>query len=68
LEEQISAQGARLRIRGAGVTGYAKDILKDIIHAEAALVETVAPGAYTAVVAGKDDLTGVGLVEVYRTP
>lgn len=42
LEEQISAQGARLRIRGAGVTGYAKDILKDIIHAEAALVETVA--------------------------
>ena len=26
----------------------------------------LAPGAYTAIVAGKDDLTGVGLVEVYR--
>jgi len=35
---------------------------------ESAIVETLAPGAYTAIVAGKDDLTGVGLVEVYRSP
>jgi len=35
---------------------------------ESALFETLAPGAYTAVVAGKGDLTGVGLVEVYRLP
>ena len=35
---------------------------------ESAVFETLAPGAYTAVVAGKDDLTGVGLVEVYRLP
>jgi len=35
---------------------------------ESAVFEMLAPGAYTAVVAGKDDLTGVGLVEVYRTP
>ena len=33
---------------------------------EAALVETVAAGNYTAVVRGKDNTTGVGLVEVYH--
>ena len=33
---------------------------------EAALVETVAPGAYTAVVRGNSRTTGVGLVEVYN--
>jgi hypothetical protein len=33
---------------------------------EAALVETVAPGAYTAVVRGDNRTTGVGLVEVYN--
>ncbi|MFZ1220439.1 MAG: hypothetical protein WAO00_14180 [Chthoniobacterales bacterium] len=33
---------------------------------EAALVETVAPGAYTAVVRGNNRTTGVGLVEVYN--
>ena len=33
---------------------------------EAALVETVAPGAYTAVVRGSGRTTGVGLVEVYN--
>ena len=33
--------------------------------AEAAIVATLAPGAYTALVAGKDNTTGVGLVEVY---
>ena len=35
---------------------------------EAALVETVAPGAYTAVVRGDSRATGVGLVEVYNIP
>ena len=35
---------------------------------EAALVETVAPGAYTAVVRGNGRTTGVGLVEVYNIP
>jgi len=35
---------------------------------EAALVETVAPGAYTAVVRGSGRATGVGLVEVYNIP
>jgi len=35
---------------------------------EAALVETVAPGAYTAIVRGNNRTTGVGLVEVYHLP
>jgi hypothetical protein len=35
---------------------------------EAALVETVAPGAYTAIVRGVNRTTGVGLVEVYQIP
>lgn len=32
---------------------------------ESAIVRTIAPGAYTAIVAGKNGGTGVGLVEVY---
>jgi len=35
---------------------------------EAALVETVAPGAYTAIVRGSNRTTGVGLVEAYNIP
>jgi hypothetical protein len=33
---------------------------------ESALFLTMQPGAYTAIVRGKDDTTGVGLVEVYN--
>lgn len=33
---------------------------------ESAVVRTVPPGAYTAVVRGKNDTSGVGLVEVYN--
>jgi hypothetical protein len=32
---------------------------------EAAMVETLSPGAYTAIMRGKDNTTGVGLVELY---
>lgn len=35
---------------------------------ESAIVLTAAPGAYTAIVAGKNSGTGLGLVEVYRIP
>jgi hypothetical protein len=35
---------------------------------ESALVETVAPGAYTVVVRGNNRAIGVGLVEVYNIP
>jgi predicted CoA-substrate-specific enzyme activase len=42
LREQVESQGARIEVLGVGTTGYAKDILKDVLHADAALVETVA--------------------------
>jgi predicted CoA-substrate-specific enzyme activase len=42
LRSQVEAQGATLEILGVGTTGYAKDILKDVLHADVALVETVA--------------------------
>ncbi|HEU0174158.1 MAG TPA: BadF/BadG/BcrA/BcrD ATPase family protein [Blastocatellia bacterium] len=42
LEKQITDQGATLKVMGVGTTGYAKDILKDTLGADVALVETVA--------------------------
>jgi activator of 2-hydroxyglutaryl-CoA dehydratase/predicted nucleotide-binding protein (sugar kinase/HSP70/actin superfamily) len=42
LRQQVESQGATLKILGVGTTGYAKDILKDVLGADAALVETVA--------------------------
>lgn len=36
--------------------------------AESAIVATVSPGAYTAVVRGKNDSTGIALVEAYSLP
>lgn len=42
LRDQVESQGASLEILGIGTTGYAKDILKDVLHGDVALVETVA--------------------------
>ena len=42
LRGQVEAAGATLEVLGVGTTGYAKDILKDVLQADAALVETVA--------------------------
>ncbi len=42
LREFVEGQGATLEVLGVGTTGYAKDILKDVLQADAALVETVA--------------------------
>src|SRR6202522_1931059 len=42
LREQIESKGASLEVLGVGTTGYAKDILKDVLKADVALVETVA--------------------------
>jgi predicted CoA-substrate-specific enzyme activase len=42
LNAQIEAKGAVMEVLGVGTTGYAKDILKDVLHADVALVETVA--------------------------
>ena len=42
LNQQVMDQGATLKVLGVGTTGYAKDILKDTLNADAAMVETVA--------------------------
>ena len=42
LRAKVEADGARLDVLGVGTTGYAKDILRDVLHADVALVETVA--------------------------
>jgi predicted CoA-substrate-specific enzyme activase len=42
LRQQVEEQGATLKILGVGTTGYAKDILRDVLNADAAIVETVA--------------------------
>jgi predicted CoA-substrate-specific enzyme activase len=42
LRQQIEIQGAIVEVLGVGTTGYAKDILKNVLHADVALVETVA--------------------------
>jgi predicted CoA-substrate-specific enzyme activase len=42
LRQQVESQGAILEVLGVGTTGYAKDILRDVLHGDVALVETVA--------------------------
>jgi len=42
--------------------------LAPIDDKESAILTRLEPGAYTAIVRGKDNATGVALVEVYRLP
>ncbi len=42
LRQQVETRGAILEVLGVGTTGYAKDILQRVLHADVALVETVA--------------------------
>jgi predicted CoA-substrate-specific enzyme activase len=42
LSQQVADQGAQLKLLGVGTTGYAKDILNEVLKADAAIVETVA--------------------------
>ncbi|HEY7096217.1 MAG TPA: BadF/BadG/BcrA/BcrD ATPase family protein [Terriglobales bacterium] len=42
LRGQVEEQNAKLEVLGVATTGYAKDILKDVLKADVALVETVA--------------------------
>src|SRR5246500_5584209 len=42
LRGQVEGQSAQLEVLGVATTGYAKDILKDVLKADVALVETVA--------------------------
>jgi predicted CoA-substrate-specific enzyme activase len=42
LRHEVETQGAKMEVLGVATTGYAKDILKDVLKADVALVETVA--------------------------
>src|ERR1700676_1814329 len=42
LRGQVEKQNAKMEILGVATTGYAKDVLKDVLKADVALVETVA--------------------------
>jgi activator of 2-hydroxyglutaryl-CoA dehydratase/predicted nucleotide-binding protein (sugar kinase/HSP70/actin superfamily) len=42
LRAAVERQGATLDVLGVGTTGYAKDVLRDVLQADAAIVETVA--------------------------
>jgi predicted CoA-substrate-specific enzyme activase len=42
LRGQVEAQGAKMEVLGVATTGYAKDILKDVLKADVGLVETIA--------------------------
>ena len=42
IQAQVEDAGATLEVLGIGTTGYAKDILRDVLRADVALVETVA--------------------------
>ncbi|MBS0003453.1 MAG: CoA activase, partial [Thioalkalivibrio sp.] len=42
LEHAVVARGGRLELLGVGTTGYAKDIIREVLCADTAVVETVA--------------------------
>ena len=42
LRDGVERNGARLDIAGVGTTGYAKDVLRDVLGADASIAETVA--------------------------
>jgi len=42
LRAQVEEQGANMEVLGVATTGYAKDVLRDVLRADVALVETVA--------------------------
>jgi predicted CoA-substrate-specific enzyme activase len=42
LRSQFAERGERVEILGSGTTGYSRDLLQRVFHADAALVETVA--------------------------
>lgn len=42
LRTAVETTGARLRVLGLGMTGYAKDLIRDVVGADVAVVETVA--------------------------
>ena len=41
LERQINHQGSKLKVMGVGTTGYAKDVLKEVLCADVALAQVL---------------------------
>lgn len=70
--ELVDASGTVLRSNASWQSDQALQIqsanLAPKYDQEAALIETLAPGQYTAIVRGTGGTTGVGLVEVYNIP
>lgn len=70
--ELVSSNGTVIRSNNDWKTSQQAEIeaaqLAPVHNEEAALVESLAPGAYTAIVRGNGRTTGVGLVEVYNIP
>ena len=70
--ELIDANGSTVRANDDWQTGQQSELeaigIQPAHDAESALIATLPPGNYTAVVRGKNDTTGVGLVEVYNVP
>ena len=68
----VNASGTILRSNDDWKSSQQTEIeaagLAPSIAAESALVQTIAPGNYTAIVRGKGNTTGVALVEVYNVP
>jgi hypothetical protein len=66
----VNANGVSLRANDSWKDSQQSEIeaagLQPSDNREAALIETLAPGNYTAVVRGAGNTTGVGLVEVYN--
>ena len=54
--------------RDAANAGLIDPSLQPSNSAESAILTALPPGAYTAIVRGKGDATGVALVEVYALP
>lgn len=68
--ELLDSNGTIVRANDDWPDGQATDLatmgLAPNDTRESALIETLAPGAYTAIVRGKGDTTGIGLVEIYN--
>ncbi len=68
--ELLDSSGTRLAFNDDWRSDQAAEIIATGLapenDAEAAIVRTLAPGNYTAIVRGADDASGVALVEVYR--
>lgn len=70
--ELVNANGAILRANDNWRAEQEGEIaltgIQPTNELESAIIARLAPGAYTAIVRGKNDTEGVALVEVYNAP